>query len=159
MYRSHKIYLTIGLLLATCLAGCRDSLRSKRQRILDTFSHVSLASENERMSASRYCEEACTGIGMLGECERKEMLGILADRFLDIRFDEKSYGNRIVSIDAYVALVPSISGKRWDSAIADGLHQTENALATHVPVWHLDCLPDEEAATLCSGTIMNDKER
>lgn len=105
MYRSHKIYLTIGLLLATCLAGCRDSLRSKRQRILDTFSHVSLASENERMSASRYCEEACTGIGMLGECERKEMLGILADRFLDIRFDEKSYGNRIVSIDAYVALV------------------------------------------------------
>ena len=105
MYRSHKIYLTIGLLLATCLAGCRDSLRSKRQRILDAFSHVSLASENERMSASRYCEEACTGIGMLGECERKEMLGILADRFLDIRFDEKSYGNRIVSIDAYVALV------------------------------------------------------
>lgn len=66
---------------------------------------------------------------------------------------------RLCGINAYVALVPSISGKRWDSAIADGLHQTENALATHVPVWHLDCLPDEEAATLCSGTIMNDKER
>jgi hypothetical protein len=49
--------------------------------------------------------------------------------------------------------VPSISGKRWDKLIADGLHQTENALAMHVPVWHLECLPDEAAAQLCCGTI------
>ena len=60
---------------------------------------------------------------------------------------------RLKGITAYAALVPSISGKRWDKAIADGLHETENALASTVPVWHLDCLPDEAAARLCAGTI------
>lgn len=61
---------------------------------------------------------------------------------------------RLTGIQAYVALVPSISGKRWDKLIADGLHQTENALAMHVPVWHLECLPDEAAAQLCNKTIV-----
>ena len=56
-------------------------------------------------------------------------------------------------IMAYASLVPSISGKRWETAIADGLHETENALAQQVPVWHLECLPDEAAARLCQTTI------
>ena len=54
---------------------------------------------------------------------------------------------------AYASLVGSISGKRWDRAQADGLHWTENALVGTVPVWHLDCLPDEAAARLCKETI------
>jgi hypothetical protein len=61
--------------------------------------------------------------------------------------------HRLAGLQAYVALVPSISGKRWDEHIADGLHQTENALAMNVPVWHLECLPDEAAAQLCHKTI------
>ena len=61
--------------------------------------------------------------------------------------------HRLSGIQAYVALVPSISGKRWDKCIADGLHQTENALAMNVPIWHLECLPDEAAAQLCHKTI------
>ena len=60
---------------------------------------------------------------------------------------------RLTGIGAYVAVVPSISGKRWDSRIADGLHETENALAGNIPVWHLDCLPDADAAHLCKDTI------
>ena len=60
---------------------------------------------------------------------------------------------RLKGISAYAALVPSISGKRWDRQMADGLHETENALAMQVPVWHLDCLPDEAAARLCAETI------
>ena len=60
---------------------------------------------------------------------------------------------RLSGIEAYAALVPSISGKRWDALIANGLHQTENALAMSVPVWHLECLPDEGAARLCQLTI------
>ena len=60
---------------------------------------------------------------------------------------------RLGGLQAYVALVPSISGKRWDARIADGLHHTENALAMHVPVYHLECLPDEAAARLCNETI------
>ena len=42
---------------------------------------------------------------------------------------------------------------RWDKEIANGIHQTENALASNVPVWYLECLPDEAAAKLCQETI------
>ena len=61
---------------------------------------------------------------------------------------------RLGGNEAYVALMESISGKRWDSRIADGLHQTENALATTVPMWHLECLPDGAAAKLCCSTVL-----
>ena len=60
---------------------------------------------------------------------------------------------RLRGVKAYAALVPSISGKRWERGIADGLHYTENALASNVPVWYLECLPDEGAARLCRETI------
>ena len=60
---------------------------------------------------------------------------------------------RLGGIEAYVALMESISGKRWDERIADGLHQTENALASHVLVWHLECLPDGAAARLCCSNV------
>ena len=62
---------------------------------------------------------------------------------------------RLKGIQAYAALVQSISGSRWDQRIADGLHETENALASKVPVWHLACLPDEAAARLCLKAMDN----
>lgn len=60
---------------------------------------------------------------------------------------------RLKGIQAYAALVPSISGKRWDKKIADGLHHTENSLAKSVAVWHLECLPNEEAAKVCQSNV------
>ena len=60
---------------------------------------------------------------------------------------------RLKPLEAYAALMPSISGKRWDKRVAEGLHETENLLAGHVAIWHLDCLPDEAAARLCCETI------
>ena len=60
---------------------------------------------------------------------------------------------RLSGIGAYAAVVASISGKRWDSVIADGLHETENTLAEAIPMWHLQCLPDADAAHLCKDTI------
>jgi hypothetical protein len=60
---------------------------------------------------------------------------------------------RLGGLQAYASLVASISGMRWDTFVADGLHHTENALASTVPVWHLECLPDEEAAKVCSLNI------
>lgn len=60
---------------------------------------------------------------------------------------------RLKGLNAYAVLVPSISGKRWDRTIADGLHATEDALASTVPVWQLECLPDAAAAQLCHDTI------
>ena len=61
--------------------------------------------------------------------------------------------SRISGIEAYIAIISSVSGKRWERWIADALHATENTLAKEAPVWHLECLPDEEAATLCFETI------
>ena len=60
---------------------------------------------------------------------------------------------RLGGIESYVALMESISGKRWDKRIADGLHETENTLASTVAVWHLACLPDQAAAELCNNTV------
>jgi hypothetical protein len=60
---------------------------------------------------------------------------------------------RLKGIEAYVAVVESIGGKIWDSRIAEGQHQTENTLVSTIPMWHLECLPDEEAARLCHDTI------
>ena len=64
---------------------------------------------------------------------------------------------RLGGIHAYAALVESISGKRWDARIADGLHSTENALASTVAMWHLECLPDEEAARVCFAQVKSEQ--
>lgn len=63
----------------------------------------------------------------------------------------------IKGIEAYAALVPSISGKRWDKRQAEGLHETENLLAQHARMFHLECLPDEAAARVCLGEVRNEK--
>ena len=60
---------------------------------------------------------------------------------------------RLQGLAAYMPLAASISGMRWDKAVADGLHLTQNRLAETIPVWHLDCLPDREAALLCHATV------
>ena len=62
---------------------------------------------------------------------------------------------RMKPVEAYVALAMSISGMRWKKWMGDGIHQTENQLTATVPIWHLSCLPDQEAAELCCKTITN----
>ena len=64
---------------------------------------------------------------------------------------------RLKGIEAYVAVVESIGSKVWDNRIAESQHQTENDLVSTIPMWHLECLPDEGAARLCHDTITNIK--
>ena len=75
-----------------------------------------------------------------------------------VKLDQAPYNEikRLKGVRAYAAVVPSISGKRWDKRLAEGLHETENLLAQYVPVWHLDCLPDEAAARLCCNTCAHE---
>ena len=77
-----------------------------------------------------------------------------------VRLSQAPYNkiHRLKGIKAYAAIVPSISGKRWDKDLAEGLHETENLIAQHAPIWHLDCLPDEAAAQLCCKTTRRDAE-
>lgn len=60
---------------------------------------------------------------------------------------------RMSPIEAYATLSSSVSGKRWDRRIADGLHHSIDTLVAVVGVWHMECLPDEEAAKMTSTTI------
>lgn len=60
---------------------------------------------------------------------------------------------RLSKVEAYFILLQSIFGKRWNKDIGDGLHLFKEKLVSQVPVWSLECLPDEEAARLCMNTI------
>jgi hypothetical protein len=67
--------------------------------------------------------------------------------------------HRISGIEAYLNLYCSDMGRIGDSSIAKNidecLHQTKDKLAQTIPMWHLECLPDEAAARLCHDTITN----
>jgi len=64
---------------------------------------------------------------------------------------------RLKGIAAYAAIVPSITGKRWDRRQADSLHDTENRLAQQTRVFHMECLPDGEAARICMEAVISEK--
>ena len=51
-------------------------------------------------------------------------------------------------IQAYAALLPTVSGMKWERKMADDMNKTLNELVTKVPVLNLKCLPDEEAARM-----------
>ena len=78
-----------------------------------------------------------------------------------VRLNQAPYNkiHRLSGIEAYLNLQWSDLVRRWGCPIAkeidEGLHQTENALASTIPMWQLDCLPDEAAARLCHDTITN----
>ena len=48
-----------------------------------------------------------------------------------------------------------LSKRFIDEDIDKGMHQTKDKLAQTIPMWHLECLPDEAAARLCHDTITN----
>ena len=56
--------------------------------------------------------------------------------------------------EAYAVLYSSASGLKMNREMYDGLHETMEKTAVSVPFYHLDCLPDADAAILCSKIIM-----
>ena len=77
-----------------------------------------------------------------------------------VRLSQAPYNkiSPLKGIEAYAAVMPAISGMRWDRTLADGLHETENLLASRAKMFHLECLPDEAAARLCMETVTADKQ-
>ena len=64
--------------------------------------------------------------------------------------------NEIVRLgvpQAYASVMSSCSGFRPIRQLADAQHATLAAIATGVPCYQLDCLPDEAAARLCQSTV------
>ena len=67
--------------------------------------------------------------------------------------------HRISGIETYLTLycrdIVSFLGYSIPEDIAESMHQTKDKLAQTIPMWHLECLPDEAAARLCHDTITN----
>ena len=60
---------------------------------------------------------------------------------------------RLPLVQAYASLMASASAFRPIQELADGWHRTLEGLAAILPCYHLDCLPDQEAAELCYKTV------
>lgn len=74
-----------------------------------------------------------------------------------IRLSQAPY-NKITRnnpLQAYASLMPACSCMRWDRRSTDALHKTVESVITRVKGWHLECLPDADAAyTCCSAVTM-----
>ena len=42
---------------------------------------------------------------------------------------------------------------RWDSGANDALHKSVEKVISTVRCWHLECLPDEDAARTCYNAV------
>ena len=77
-----------------------------------------------------------------------------AGAFVQIRRCAENKITRLSVFEAYVLLYTSSSGLKTDREMADGLHATMEKIAVNCPCYVLDCRPDDEAALVCSQTVL-----
>ena len=64
--------------------------------------------------------------------------------------------NKIHSItlpQAYAYMLSSASGLKMEQTMADNMFETIKHIITHIPCYHLACLPNEEAAKVCCAGL------
>lgn len=60
---------------------------------------------------------------------------------------------RLSPIESYASLMTSFSGMTWEKDLADGRDKTIQGIISKVPCWVMECLPDEDAARVCSAAV------
>lgn len=60
---------------------------------------------------------------------------------------------KLPMLQAYASLMPACSCMRWDRRSTDALHKTVEKVISRVACWHLECLPDEDAAQTCHSAV------
>ncbi len=60
---------------------------------------------------------------------------------------------RLSKLQSYASLLPSCSCMRWDRQATDSLHRSVEKVISRVACWHLECLPDAEAAHTCFDAV------
>ena len=60
---------------------------------------------------------------------------------------------KLPMLQAYASLMPACSCMRWDRRSTDALHKTVEKVISRVAGWHLECLPDEDAAHTCHSAV------
>lgn len=63
--------------------------------------------------------------------------------------------SRLSILQAYAAFRPACSCLSWDRHFADAVNRTIEQFLQRCGVYHLECLPDRDAAVLCARTVMN----
>lgn len=72
-----------------------------------------------------------------------------------IRISRAPYNKagRLSPVHAYGSLLTSCSGMSWEKDLADGRDSTIQGIIRAVPSWIMECLPDEDAALVCSKAV------
>lgn len=84
-------------------------------------------------------------------CYLNEQVPISA--FVRLEQAPRNHIARLTDSHAFAALLPSCSCLKQDERIYRGVIDTVTRVVTRVPVFHLQCLPDEAAARLCQQTV------
>jgi len=74
--------------------------------------------------------------------------------FVEIHRAPSNSIERLGLLESYVLLISHSSGFKSDPEMADGLHLSLEAAVTRVPCYKLNCLPDADAAKVCSKEVL-----
>ena len=88
-------------------------------------------------------------------CYRNERMPLKAV----VRLSQAPY-NRIernAPLQSFASLMPACSCMRWDGRSVSALHSTVEKVIGRVPCWHLECLPDRDAAILCNSAVKTER--
>lgn len=73
--------------------------------------------------------------------------------FVQIRRAKFNKASRMSLFESYATLYSSCSGFKVDPEMGNALHRTMEKVVLNVPFWYMDCLPDEDAARVCSEAV------
>ena len=84
-------------------------------------------------------------------CYKNEVLPLKAV----VRLSQAPFNriSRFAPLHAFASLMPACSCMRWDSSSVSCLHKTVEKVIAKVPGYHLECLPDADAARVCHDTV------
>ena len=84
-------------------------------------------------------------------CYKNEVLPLNAV----VRLSQAPYNEikKLPMLQAYASLMPACSCMRWDRRSTDALHKTVEKVISRVAGYHLECLPDADAAHTCHAAV------
>ena len=84
-------------------------------------------------------------------CYKNEVLPLKAS----VRLSQAPHNiiKKLPVLQSYASLMPACSCMRWDRRSTDALHKTVEKVISRVNGWHLECLPDADAANVCRSAV------
>ena len=84
-------------------------------------------------------------------CYKNERLPLKAS----VRLSQAPHNviRKLPVLQSYASLMPACSCMRWDRRSTDALHKTVEKVISKVAGWHLECLPDADAANVCRQAV------